>query len=146
MQPSSRESVTSPAGGPPLKLLLIDDDAATLEVMVGAFERRGIPVLACADSRAVTDALAHDTAIGAIVTDLRMPGVDGFEVLRRARAWGDAHGAPVPVFVVTGHGTTEEEQRALALGATLFLRKPLDLPVLLGHVRAALARPQESRQ
>ena len=144
MHPSPREVASRAADHPQPKLLLIDDDAATLEVMIGAFERRGIAVLACADSRAVTDTLAGDATIGAIVTDLRMPGVDGFEVLRRARAWGEAHGTTVPVFVVTGHGTTEEEQRALDLGATLFLRKPLDLPVLLGHVRAAL-RPGEAR-
>jgi DNA-binding response OmpR family regulator len=144
MDPSPREAAPRAASRPQPKLLLIDDDAATLEVMVGAFERRGIAVVACGDSRAVTDTLASDAAIGAIVTDLRMPGVDGFEVLRRARAWGEAHGASVPVFVVTGHGTTEEEQRALDLGAALFLRKPLDLPVLLGHVRAAL-QPGEPR-
>ena len=67
-----------------------------------------------------------------------MPGLDGFEVLRRAGDWSRARGSTLPVFVVTGHGTVDEEQRAMALGARLFLRKPIDLPVLLGHVRAAL--------
>ena len=60
------------------------------------------------------------------------------KVLRQAGEWSRSRGADLPVFVVTGHGTVEEEQKAMALGARLFLRKPLDLPVLLGHVRAAL--------
>ena len=121
-----------------LKLLLIDDDAATLDVMTGAFQRRGIDVVACGDPQQVEQALQGEPAIGAVVTDLRMPGFDGFEVLRRAGEWSRSRGSALPVFVVTGHGTTDEEQRAMALGARLFLRKPLDLPVLLGHVREAL--------
>ena len=121
-----------------MKLLLIDDDTPTLEVMTGAFERRGIAVLPCGDARQVERALSGEPSIGAIVTDLRMPGLDGFEVLRRAGDWSRARGTALPVFVVTGHGTVEEEQRAMALGARQFLRKPLDLPALLGHVRAAL--------
>jgi DNA-binding NtrC family response regulator len=121
-----------------MKLLLIDDDAATLEVMTGAFERRGIAVVPCGDPQQVEQALAGEPSVGAIVTDLRMPGLDGFEVLRQAGDWSRARGTDLPVFVVTGHGTVEEEQRAMALGARLFLRKPLDLPVLLGHVRAVL--------
>lgn len=121
-----------------MKLLLIDDDAATLDVMTGAFERRGIGVVPCGDPQQVEQALHGEPSIGAVVTDLRMPGLDGFEVLRRAGDWSRARGATLPVFVVTGHGTVEEEQKAMALGARLFLRKPVDLPVLLGHVREAL--------
>lgn len=126
-----------------MKLLLIDDDAATLDVMTGAFERRGIEVVSCADPQQVEQALQGDPSVGAVVTDLRMPGLDGFEVLRRAGDWSRARGSTLPVFVVTGHGTVDEEQRAMALGARLFLRKPIDLPVLLGHVREAL-RPTVS--
>ncbi len=121
-----------------MKLLLIDDDAATLEVMAGAFERRGIGVVPCGDPQQVEQALHGEPSIGVVVTDLRMPGLDGFEVLRRAGDWSRARGVSLPVFVVTGHGTVEEEQQAMALGARLFLRKPVDLPVLLGHVREAL--------
>ena len=66
------------------RILLIDDDAATLDVMTGAFERRGIEVVPCADPQQVEQALQGELEVGAIVTDLRMPGLDGFEVLRRA--------------------------------------------------------------
>lgn len=134
--------ITTAESRPSMKLLLIDDDAATLDVMTGAFERRGIAVVPCGDPRQVDRALQNETSVSAVVTDLRMPGLDGFEVLRRADDLGRARGAALPVFVVTGHGTVEDEQRAMALGARLFLRKPLDLPMLMGHVQAAL-RPAD---
>lgn len=62
-----------------------------------------------------------------IATDLRMPGVNGYDILRCAAEHSQRTGRTIPAIVLTGHGTLEDEQQARALGVTDFLRKPIDL-------------------
>jgi DNA-binding NtrC family response regulator len=69
-----------------------------------------------------------------VITDLRMPRADGFEVLRAARE----RPTPVPVIVVTGHGSTAECVRAMRAGATDFIGKPFHAETLRQVVRNAL--------
>lgn len=116
------------------KLLLVEDDAATLEVMSSFLQRRKFRVVSCSRVVSAMDIFEKDPEIGLVVTDLRMAGADGFDMLRcisdRSRKTGEA----VPVIVVTGHGTPEDENRSLALGAAFFLRKPIDLHNLLAAI------------
>ncbi len=76
-----------------------------------------------------------------VVLDLRMPGLDGMEVLRRITR--DHPG--VEVIIVTGHGGEEEEALARELGACDFLKKPVDVNVLAERIRAATARARRVR-
>jgi DNA-binding response OmpR family regulator len=68
-----------------------------------------------------------------MVLDLRMPGLDGLEVLRRVR---DRYPG-IAVIVMTGRGTGEDEARARALGAYAYLTKPVDINDLMETIRAA---------
>lgn len=71
---------------------------------------------------------------GCILTDIRMKGLDGIELLRRLRATGHA----IPVIVMTGYGDVQLAVKAMKLGAADFLEKPFDGDVLLEVVRSAL--------
>ena len=73
---------------------------------------------------------------GCVITDVRMPEIDGIELLKRLRA---APGA-LPVIVITGHGDIALAVEAMKLGALDFFEKPYDDEALLGSVRSALAR------
>jgi two-component system response regulator CpxR len=68
-----------------------------------------------------------------MVLDLKMPGIDGIEVLRQVK---QIH-PEVEVIILTGHGSAREEQLARELGAFAYLRKPVDLDVLTRTMQAA---------
>lgn len=117
---SSRSSV---------KILIVEDDAPTLELLA-LFLGRFYAVVECADGGSALAALSADSDIALIVTDLRMPGVTGYHILRRADEIARQTGRTIPTIVLTGHGTPEDEAEARGLGVTCFQRKPIDLKVL----------------
>lgn len=127
------------AGDPPLRVLLIDDDQPFRLAMSKALRRRGFEVDAVAGGLAGVEALqagglSAEAPIQAAVLDLRMPDIDGLEVLRRTP------GRRVPVVVLTGHGTVPDAVEAMRLGAYTFLTKPVDAADL-APVLAQAARP-----
>ena len=102
-----------------LRLLLADDDASFRRVQEYQLSQAGYEVDAVADGIAALDAFRerpHDL----VVTDVRMPGLDGLQFLGRLRAID----ADVPVVVVTAHGTIETAVEAMRQGAFDFLTKP----------------------
>jgi len=78
---------------------------------------------------------------GCVVTDVRMPGMSGIELLKRLRELR----APMPVIIITAHGDVPLAVEAMKYGATDFLEKPFDDDLLLAAVRAALSK-QASEQ
>ena len=115
------------------KILVIDDEKNIREGLQMALEDEGYEVLTAEDG---TDGLhkALSEAIDLVITDLRMPGVGGQEILRRV----SSETPGVPVIVLTGHGTVETAVEAMRMGAYDFLTKPLDLDRLSLLVKRAL--------
>ena len=68
-----------------------------------------------------------------LVTDLRMPGIDGFDVLRKVK---ETH-PEIEVIIVTGHGSEEDRRLCMDLGAFAYLQKPLDINVLSDTIQKA---------
>lgn len=116
---------------------IIDDDAAVRDSL--AFLLR----TAAIESRQHDSALEFLSAFkaeeaGCIITDMRMPGMDGLELLRKLQEAKNS----VPVIVVTGHGDVSLAVEAMKAGATDFLEKPFDQDAVLSSVRSALGRRQ----
>src|SRR5207244_1132733 len=120
---------------PDRTLLVADDDPGLRESLERTLTREGYRVLLASDGRAALERL-QDGAIDLIVTDLKMPGLTGLELLRAAKAI-----APdVDVILLTAFGTVEEAVKAMKDGAYDFLTKPFRREQLLKLVDKALER------
>jgi two-component system response regulator FixJ len=112
---------------------VVDDDEAALDSLVMLLKSDGL--------RAKGFASAHDFLAtfdrelrGCIITDLRMPSMDGVELIKALKAAG----CILPVIVITGHADVSRAVDAMKAGATDFLEKPYESEVLLRAVRASL--------
>jgi two-component system, LuxR family, response regulator FixJ len=116
-------------------ICIVDDDEAVRDSLEAVLEAEGFDVAAFASARDfLDDGLA---GAGCLVTDLRMPDMNGLELL--AALAGRAQ-AP-PVIMITGHGDVPMAVRAMKLGAVDFIEKPFDTQVLVARVREALRGP-----
>jgi len=112
-----------------VKILLVEDDEPTLELL-SLFFRRFYSIVACSSGESALQALYMNQDVALIVTDLRMPGLNGYDILRCASEYSRRTGRVLPTIVLTGHGTPEDEAQARSLGVTCFQRKPIDLKQL----------------
>lgn len=114
-------------------ILVIDDEKNIRTGLQAALELDGYEVLLAADGAEGLEIALHSD-IDLVITDLRMPGVSGEEVLRRVTTESPG----IPVIVLTGHGTVENAVEAMRSGAYDFLTKPLNLDRLSLLVKRAL--------
>lgn len=120
---------------------LIDDDEAvrtSLALLIGTV---GLRVQAWADPQEFMRRFERQD-IGAIVLDVRMPGISGLTVLGTLIE----QGVDQPIIMLTGHGTVELCRRAFKSGATEFLEKPVDDEILLEALQNAVRQHVRSRQ
>jgi DNA-binding response OmpR family regulator len=117
------------------RVLLIDDDNELLDVLSLAFEEAGYEVVTAADGRAGLSAIAQRRP-DAIVSDVNMPAVDGFQLCRTLRKKGDF----VPLVLLTSRDGEIDEALGLELGADDYVAKPFRTRVLLARVAALLRR------
>ena len=117
----------------PGKVLVVDDDRDTRDLLQAALEQRGFSVvLTSSGKRAVV--LARQETPDLILLDLKLPGMDGYEVLRRLKSSDET--ANIPVIVITGSLTEGElkRQKILSLGAARFMTKPFAVDELLTEI------------
>jgi len=119
-------------------ILVVDDEPAIVTVVRERLEREGFAVRAVASGE---EALAHMDADPAdlVVLDVMLPGMDGFEVLRRLRSAGHT----VPVIVLTARDEDVDKIVGLELGADDYLVKPFNPRELSARIRAVLRRQAE---
>jgi len=118
------------------RVLVVDDEAPMADLVRGYLAREGMEVLVTGDGLAALE-LARQRAPDVVVLDVMLPGLDGFEVCRRLRAFSDAY-----VIMLTAR--TEEIDRVVGLtvGADDYLAKPFSPRELVARVRALLRRPR----
>lgn len=115
------------------KVHVIDDDDSARESLAFMLSTADVPAETYASARAFLDVAAE--AAGVVVTDVRMPEMDGLELVRRLAALG----INLPVIVMTGHGDVPLAVEAMKSGVRDFIEKPYDDEVMLGAIHAALA-------
>lgn len=113
-------------------LLLVDDEREFVHTLSERLLMREIGSSVVYDGEQAL-AFVANAPPDVMVLDLKMPGIDGLEVLRQVK---DAH-PDVAVIILTGHGSREDEQRCMQAGAFAYLQKPVDIDVLTGLLRQA---------
>ena len=117
------------------RILVIDDEAAIRESMRMILEYEGYECVLAASGPEGLSAVERETP-DLVFLDIRMPGMDGLEVLDRIRAFADS----LPVVIVSGHGTVATAVEATKRGAFDFIEKPLESERVLVTVRNAIDR------
>lgn len=120
---------------------LVDDDDAVRESLALLIGTIGMRVAPWRSPHVFLEQFDRE-AVGALVLDVRMPGISGLTVLDTLRE----RGVDLPVIMLTGHGTVEMCRRAFKSGAVEFLEKPADAAVLLDAVRNAVRSHVNSRE
>ncbi len=127
----------------PLKLLIVEDDIASLEFMAEVFTSLTAEVRPVSDSEKAA-ALVNGEKFDGIFLDLEMPKLHGFDLARRIRnsSWNKC----TPIIIVTGRDERRTMQEAFAIGATFFLQKPVDRQKLTGLFRTVRGALLENRR
>lgn len=117
---------------PPPKFLLVDDEREFVHTLSERLQTRDLNSSIAYDGEQALELLEADLP-DVIVLDLKMPGIDGIEVLRRVKA----EHPKVEVIILTGHGSDVEREQAEALGAFAYLQKPANIDELARVMREA---------
>src|SRR5262245_13887102 len=117
----------------PRQILVVDDEPNLRRVLGAQLSRDGYEVHAVADGKEALRIL-QEQYVDVVITDLRMPNMDGLELLRRALALEPE----LPVVIITAHGTVDNAVAALKSGAFDYITKPFDQNEVRNVVRKAL--------
>lgn len=120
------------------KILIIDDEKPTLSMFRLFLDAYGYKVLTAENAAAGIELFKKENP-PVVFTDIKMPGMDGLEVLRQLKQINPA----VQVIVMTGHGDKDLTQQALELNATTFLNKPIGRKALDQALETALQQLPE---
>lgn len=114
-------------------VVIVDDDRSVQSALKDLLESAGLSALCFGSAEEFLES-DQQTQTACLVTDIRMPGMSGFELQARLQAEGDR----LPIIFITAHDDAKTKMQAMKAGAFDLLTKPFDDEVLLGKVRAAL--------
>lgn len=124
------------------QILLVEDDDFFAIAMLETFKEAGFKATYVSSGQAALDQLAAGLTPRCIVTDLHMPGINGFELLRQVRQ--NARLSTCPVIVISGQDEQAEINKAFRLGATSFLAKPINPTLLIHQIQLVLRAIREA--
>ncbi|HEY9069676.1 MAG TPA: response regulator transcription factor [Candidatus Ozemobacteraceae bacterium] len=116
------------------RILALDDDRELCELLSEFLSNEGFAITTCREPAAFLE-LPYGTAFDLLIIDVMLPGIDGFEVLRRVRST-----SRVPVIMLTARGEEQDRVLGLELGADDYLPKPFSPRELVARIRAIFRR------
>jgi two-component system chemotaxis response regulator CheY len=116
--------------------LVVEDSPTMRQLIVFALSR--VKGLTCVEADDGVDALKKLAGqhFDIVITDINMPVMDGLKLVKRIRS--DETHRDVPIMIITTEGAEEDRQRALALGATCYIAKPIQAPQVINKVKELL--------
>ncbi|MCX8073888.1 MAG: response regulator [Candidatus Binatia bacterium] len=125
------------------RILVVDDDENAIEILTRMLNREGHVSIAASNGPEALETLGRET-VDVILLDVMMPGMDGLEVCQRLRE--DERLRQIPVILLTAKDDMETRSRAMALGVSEFLTKPVNRRELFTRVAAQLHARNLSRE
>jgi CheY-like chemotaxis protein len=116
-----------------LRVLLVEDDEDTLQLIKAILERRGADVTAAASADEALASLERAKP-DVLLSDIGMPGGNGYELIKKIRALGPEQGGRVPAVALTAYAGPKDRRRALLAGFQVHLAKPIEPDELLAVV------------
>ena len=116
-----------------LKILLVDDEEEFVTTLAERLELRGLQARVALNGEAALQMIEAETP-QIVILDVMMPGLGGFEVLRRIKA----QHPQIPVILLTGRGSEKEGVKGMELGAFDYLMKPLNIEELIKKMQEAI--------
>ncbi len=111
------------------RLLLVDDDSRNIFALTALLKSRSFDCLSCTSAPDALALLQTDSGIDAILLDMMMPDMDGYEAIPRIRAIPSY--AEAPIFAVTAQAMVGDREKCLRAGATDYISKPIDVDRLI---------------
>jgi len=121
-----------------VNVLLVDDEEAFVDALTRRLSRRKLDVKSVHNGQDALDTLGKDKLLEVVILDVKRPGLDGIETLKRIKTEFPL----VEVIMLTGHATVESAIEGMKLGAFDYLMKPCDIDDLVAKVDQAAARKQ----
>jgi len=125
----------------PSKVLLVDDEREFVQTLSERLLMREMGSAVAYDGESALDLIEEDEP-EVMILDLRMPGIDGIEVLRRVKA---SH-PEIEVIILTGHGSEADREMCMQMGAFAYLQKPVDIDELSRKIKEANEKIQENKR
>jgi DNA-binding response OmpR family regulator len=125
------------------KLLIVDDEAATVDMLSTYLSMNGHETVGAYSGEEGLDSV-HSEQPDLLILDLMMPDLEGFEVCKRLRASGDY--ATLPILIISARVDQSSIDRAMGLGADSYLTKPIDLSKLISEITRLLENPPNHTQ
>jgi DNA-binding NtrC family response regulator len=125
----------------PSKVLLVDDEREFVQTLSERLMMRDMGLAVAYDGESALNLIKEDEP-EVIIVDLKMPGVDGFDVLRKVKETRPE----IEVIILTGHGHEEDRKLCMDLGAFAYLQKPLDINVLSETIQKANEKIRQKKE
>ncbi|MBL0700173.1 MAG: response regulator, partial [Desulfosarcina sp.] len=123
----------------PSKVLLVDDEREFVQTLSERLLMRDMGSAVAYDGESALD-LIKDEEPEVMILDLKMPGIDGIEVLRRVKSTNP----DIEVIILTGHGSEQDRKTCMDLGAFAYLHKPVDIELLSDTIKQANEKMREN--
>ncbi len=118
-------------------VLIVDDEPDGRQLMVRILEGRGARVAAVASGSEALEMMRREH-FDILVSDIGMPGLDGYELMRRTRSLDTSRSGPIPAIAVTAYARAEDRQRSLLAGYQMHLAKPIEARELVAGIASLL--------
>ena len=142
-----REQPIAPRETPPLestaltgaRIVVVDDDPTAVELIREVLVQAGAEVIECRSADEALQAVAQRRP-GVLISDIEMPGQDGYSLIRKVRAQSPERGGKIPAVALTAFGRPEDRIRSLTAGFNIHVSKPVDPAELIAIVASMIGR------